>query len=216
MNLLQKLRIDLTKPLLVIGAGEAELEWLSAAQVITKPDVIKMPPLQVFLFVKDKKTLDKEFGKLIMYILPDTLLWIAYPKKSGSIPSDLVRDAGWESVFSSDWQPVTGVALNEDWSTLRFRHRSLIKTMKRIVPMEERSAEGVDYINREVALPEDVTEAMKDHKDLESFFYSLSFTHQKEHAEAIATAKKPETRARRIKKMIEMLTLMKQEKQKKK
>lgn len=215
MNLLQKLKIDLAKPVLVIGAGETELELLSEAQLITRPDTA-VPSSQIFLLVKDRKTLDKEFAKLITYILPDTLLWIAYPKKSGSIPSDLVRDEGWEAVFSSDWQPVTSVSFNEDWSTLRFRHQSLIKTMKRTVPMEERHTEGVDYINRVVTLPEDATEAMKNDKDLERFFYSLSFTHKKEHIEAIVAAKKPETRTRRIEKMIETLTRMKQEKQKRK
>jgi len=54
---------------------------------------------------------------------------------------------------------------------------------------------------------------MKPHKGLEDFFYSMSFTHKREYVEAIVDAKKPETRQRRIEKMIEMVTALKEKKE---
>jgi hypothetical protein len=58
-------------------------------------------------------------------------LWLAYPKKSGAIASDLTRDHGWEPIAALGLLAVTQVAIDKDWSALRFRHRGEIKVLKR-------------------------------------------------------------------------------------
>ena len=58
-------------------------------------------------------------------------LWLAYPKKSGAIRSDLSRDQGWEVLAPHDLLPVTQVALDTTWSALRFRYRDEIRTLTR-------------------------------------------------------------------------------------
>ena len=58
-------------------------------------------------------------------------LWIAYPKKSGSIRSDLTRDHGWEPIAALGLLAVTQVAIDADWSALRFRLREEIKILRR-------------------------------------------------------------------------------------
>jgi hypothetical protein len=58
-------------------------------------------------------------------------LWLAYPKKSGPIRTDISRDKGWEALASLDLLPVTQVALDETWSALRFRYRDEIRTLTR-------------------------------------------------------------------------------------
>lgn len=58
-------------------------------------------------------------------------LWMAYPKLSGSIRSDINRDKGWDPLLVRDFLPVTLIAINADWSALRFRHRTEIKTLTR-------------------------------------------------------------------------------------
>lgn len=62
----------------------------------------------------------------------------------------------------------------------------------------------LDSAPRTVELPEDAAAALAKAK-LRKAFDALSFTHQKEHVRAIVEAKKPETRAKRIASMIEML-----------
>lgn len=62
----------------------------------------------------------------------------------------------------------------------------------------------LDTEKREVTPPEDFVKAMKRAKVFEQW-NALSYTHQREHVEAILDAKKPETRARRIEKALEML-----------
>lgn len=62
---------------------------------------------------------------------PGGHLWIAYPKKSGSLRSDLSRDHGWEPIAALGLLAVTQVALDQDWSALRFRYRGEIKKLTR-------------------------------------------------------------------------------------
>jgi hypothetical protein len=58
-------------------------------------------------------------------------LWLAYPKKSGAIRTDLSRDKGWAPLAARDLLPVTQVALDETWSALRFRYRDEIRVLTR-------------------------------------------------------------------------------------
>jgi hypothetical protein len=62
----------------------------------------------------------------------------------------------------------------------------------------------LDTDERVVTVPPDFAKALRKEKAW-SAWKSLSFTHQKEHVEAIEDAKKPETRARRIAKSVAMI-----------
>ncbi|HEY9178475.1 MAG TPA: YdeI/OmpD-associated family protein [Flavipsychrobacter sp.] len=171
---------------------------------------------QLVIFAENRKTLDEMIPKVMSKLTKDALLWIAYPKKTGTVPSDITRDSGWDTAFAAGYEPVTQVAVNEDWSALRFRSSEAIGPKLRDIPMEARQIEGVDFVKRTVTFPGDVLDALKPHKDLLALLNGMSFSHKKEYAEAIVTAKKPETRARRIEKMIETLRKYKTEKEKKK
>ena len=58
---------------------------------------------------------------------------------------------------------------------------------------------------RTVAPPKELAAAMAKDKKARAAWDALSFTHQREHAEAIESAKKPETRASRVQKALAML-----------
>lgn len=62
-----------------------------------------------------------------------------------------------------------------------------------------------DVEERSVAIPEDFAEAMKNHENALSNFGTLSFTAQKEFANWIVSAKRPETRLDRIRKAAVLL-----------
>jgi hypothetical protein len=214
MSVLDKLKIKTDQPLWLIDAPKEEKELF--ASVTIKTPSSKTSASQVVFFALNKKALDAKFGSIVERLADDATLWIAYPKKSGKIQSDLIRDEGWETVFKSELQGVSSVSINDDWTGMRFRKRDPNAQYKRAVPMEERKTEGVDYIKRTVKLPKDAVAAMKPYKGLEEFFYSMSFSHKREYMEAIADAKKPETRQRRIEKMVEIVSKLKAEKDLKK
>ncbi|HUP88270.1 MAG TPA: YdeI/OmpD-associated family protein [Longimicrobiales bacterium] len=62
----------------------------------------------------------------------------------------------------------------------------------------------LDEAPRVVEIPDDLRKALKKAK-LEAAFEKLSYTHRKEHVNAIVEAKQPATRERRIQKALEML-----------
>ncbi|MDB4969578.1 MAG: hypothetical protein JWN44_5267 [Myxococcales bacterium] len=53
--------------------------------------------------------------------------------------------------------------------------------------------------------PADLKKALAANKAARAAWETLSFTHPREHAEALLDAKKPDTRARRLAKTLEML-----------
>ncbi|TDD60454.1 DUF1905 domain-containing protein [Kribbella antibiotica] len=61
-----------------------------------------------------------------------------------------------------------------------------------------------DTAERTVDVPDDFAQALAD-ANLRQTFDALAFSHRREHVNAILDAKKPETRARRITKALEML-----------
>jgi hypothetical protein len=68
----------------------------------------------------------------------DGLLWFAYPKgTSKKYKCDFNRDTGWAVLGENGFEPVRAVAIDEDWSALRFRRVGFIKKMTRRFAMTE-------------------------------------------------------------------------------
>ena len=62
----------------------------------------------------------------------DAVVWFAYPKgTSKRFKSEINRDSGWNVLGAAGFEGVRMVAIDEDWSALRFRRAEFIKTMKR-------------------------------------------------------------------------------------
>ena len=120
--LLKKLGVKPGHRLLVLNAPDGYLDQLSPlpekAELATKG---KGPFDVVQLFVKNKAQVDRDAAKAMQAVKPRGLLWIAYPKKSSKIETDISRDVGWETMKKADWEGVAIVAIDETWSALRFR-----------------------------------------------------------------------------------------------
>jgi hypothetical protein len=64
----------------------------------------------------------------------DAILWFAYPKgTSKKYRCDFNRDTGWAKLGKAGFEPVRQVAIDEDWSALRFRRVDYIKNFQRDV-----------------------------------------------------------------------------------
>ena len=62
----------------------------------------------------------------------DGMVWFAYPKgTSKKYKSEINRDNGWQILGELGFEGVRGVAIDEDWSALRFRRVEFIKAMNR-------------------------------------------------------------------------------------
>ena len=71
-----------------------------------------------------------------------------------------------------------------------------------------------DLEKREVLIPEDVQNVLTEYTEAQSFFEKLSYTHRKEYINWITSAKREETRAKRVVVFIEKLLQKKKPDQK--
>ena len=78
-------------------------------------------------FVTEKSAVDRMSKALAAKATGDAVLWFAYPKgTSKRFKCDFNRDNGWDVIRAAGWDTVRQVAIDEDWSALRFRRREFI------------------------------------------------------------------------------------------
>jgi len=74
----------------------------------------------------------------------DAVVWVAYPKGSSKkYKCEFNRDTGWDGMGANGFEPVRQVAIDEDWSALRFRRVEHIGKMTRSFAMTEAGKEKV-------------------------------------------------------------------------
>ena len=49
------------------------------------------------------------------------VFWVAFPKGSSKVQTDLSRDRGWESLNDAGWQLVSLISIDATWSAARIR-----------------------------------------------------------------------------------------------
>jgi hypothetical protein len=83
-------------------------------------------------FVMTQKDVDSIGPQVAKKAKGDAIVWFAYPKGSSKkYKSQINRDNGWAVMGDAGFEPVRMVAIDEDWSAVRFRRVEFIKTMNR-------------------------------------------------------------------------------------
>lgn len=207
-TIVEKLRIQPGNKLWAIHPPDNFLRDLGKLPSGVKVDEKPGAADQVHWFVKTKAQLEKEMSKVMKALKPGMVVWAYYPKGSSGIQTDLNRDKGWDCLMAESdklsW--INLISFNDTWSVFGFRAKTEADKIKDAKPKAKR--EIFDWVNpetKEVKLPPDVKSAFQKNKKESAYFDSLSFTCKKEYLEWIVTAKKPETRLKRVSGMMEML-----------
>lgn len=78
-------------------------------------------------FVTKQAELDRVSKSLVAKADGDAVLWIAYPKGSSKrYTCEFNRDTGWGVLKDAGFDTVRMVAIDADWSALRFRRNEFI------------------------------------------------------------------------------------------
>ncbi|WP_078546645.1 DUF3052 domain-containing protein [Litchfieldia alkalitelluris] len=95
------------------------------------------------VFGTSNSELQKLSLKVITYVKEDGLLWLCYPKKTSKTykGSDCSRDQVAGLLSAEGYEPVRQIAIDEDWSALRFRKTENIKKMTRKFAVTEKGKE---------------------------------------------------------------------------
>ncbi len=83
----------------------------------------------IILFVKSISEVEHYTPIAMHNLMYDGVLWFCYPKKtSKKYSSEIDRDHGWKTLNDSGFHGIRLVAIDNDWSALRFRNIKYIKS----------------------------------------------------------------------------------------
>jgi hypothetical protein len=84
------------------------------------------------VFVTKQHEIDEIISMIYPKLKGDAILWFCYPKgTSKKYICDFNRDTGWSGLRKLELESVRQVAIDEDWSALRFRKIEFIKSITR-------------------------------------------------------------------------------------
>jgi hypothetical protein len=132
--LFKKLNLGGSDTLLVLNAPEsfdAELAQLEGITVLRKAASKRNVPFAIG-FAATQAECDLVSSTIVKATEGDSIVWVAYPKGSSKrFKCDFNRDTGWTVLGEAGFEPVRQVAIDEDWSALRFRRTEYIRSLTR-------------------------------------------------------------------------------------
>ncbi|MCU0708178.1 MAG: hypothetical protein MUF23_07800 [Pirellula sp.] len=132
--LFKKLNLGTCDTILVLNAPdsfEAELSQLEGIRVLRKATA-KTKTSFAIGFAMTQSECDRVSSTIAAATQGDSVVWIAYPKGSSKkYRCEFNRDTGWTVLGDAGFEPVRQVAIDEDWSALRFRRVEHIRSLTR-------------------------------------------------------------------------------------
>lgn len=128
-----KLNLKSQKDILVLNAPDSfEKELAGLKGVLVNRQIEKVKKFEFALaFATQRKEVARLSKVLAAKADGDAILWFAYPKgTSKRYKADFNRDDGWDELKKAGFDTVRAVAIDEDWSALRFRRVEFIKSAK--------------------------------------------------------------------------------------
>jgi len=129
-----KLNLKDQTEILVLNAPESfEPELASLENVKIRRNTQDVKEIAFSLaFVTRQKEVDTIANAVAKKAKGDALVWFAYPKGSSKkYKCEFNRDTGWAALGAAGFEGVRMVAIDEDWSAIRFRRVEFIQTMTR-------------------------------------------------------------------------------------
>lgn len=130
-SIFEKLNLKDHQEILVLNAPASFEPELAGLPVLTiHRGIESVPEIRFFLaFVTRKSEVDALGPQIAARAKGDALIWFAYPKgTSKNYTCDFNRDTGWNALHSAGFDTVRAVAIDADWSALRFRRVEYIKS----------------------------------------------------------------------------------------
>jgi hypothetical protein len=131
-TLFKKLNLGTHTRIQVLNAPPSFETELAALKDVTVARTASKPCGFGMAFVITEAERDGASRKLAAAAAGDAVLWMVYPKQTSKrYRCEFNRDSGWKTLAAAGFEPVRMVAVDEDWSALRFRRVEHIKVMTR-------------------------------------------------------------------------------------
>jgi hypothetical protein len=129
--LFRKLNYKNQPEIIVLNPPDSFLPEIDAMKEFARfPEFPGSPDRMQFLlaFVIQQSEVDKLSEELAPELRNDCVLWFAYPKQtSKKYKCGFNRDNGWQVLKTQGFEGVRMIAIDEDWSALRFRKQEMIR-----------------------------------------------------------------------------------------
>lgn len=207
-NILEKLQLKEEKNLLIQGLpSSVEKQFAKLAYNKNLTPLLKTRKIDfALIFAINQLQLNNILKEVFPALHSESKLWIAYPKTTSKIVSDLNRDASWEILSKNDYEAVRQVTLDHVWTAMRFKKLDQIPNRNRtFVEFKSANIKVDDFEKRLIALPIELDKLFGAHEEAREFFVSLSILNQKEYLSWIQGAKKEETKQKRLESTLEKL-----------
>ena len=133
--LFKKLNFTNQKAIFVFNSPESfetELHQMAPFAKIVKSVEETSEVEFAMIFAIKQEEVNSNFLKILPHLKGDAILWMCYPKGSSKkYKCEFNRDNGWEILGKNNLEPVRMIAIDEDWSALRFRKVNFVKNITR-------------------------------------------------------------------------------------
>ena len=120
LSIVEKLQLTEERNLLIQGLPssiEKQFAKLSFAKNVTP--LLKSRKIDwALVFAVNENQLNSILKEVLPALHDESKLWIAYPKTTSKIASDLNRDCSWSALTGCGYEGVAQVALDHVWSAL--------------------------------------------------------------------------------------------------
>lgn len=131
--LFTKLNLGSHRDILVVNSPDSfEPELAALTDVTIRRDPKRLTEIPFALVFVTTFAEIEAAAKWLPKAVGDAVIWFAYPKGSSKrYRCEFNRDTGWAALGTAGFEGVRLVAIDEDWSALRFRRTEYIKSLNR-------------------------------------------------------------------------------------
>ena len=150
LSIVEKLHLTEERNLLIQGLPssiEKQFAKLSFSKNVTP--LLKNRKIDwALVFAVNENQLNGILKDVIPALHEESKLWIAYPKATSKISSDLNRDCSWSALTESGYTGITEVILDHVWSALWWKKcdgKMALEIAQSLVPVEEELIELEEF-----------------------------------------------------------------------
>ena len=197
-NLLERLSYKDEKNILIQGLPsslEKQFQKLNFSKHVTP--LLKTKKIDfALLFSVTQSQLNKILNEVIPAFKDNVNFWIAFPKPSSKIVSDLNRDVSWDYLSSLSFEMYKQIDLDHVWGAYKFVKKGFEPELPPFVENNDLTDEIMeDY---KIPIPFELEKLFDRNEISKSFFISLTENEQKKFIDWIYKAKKKETQEKRV------------------
>jgi len=139
-TILEKLQLKNEKNILIQGLPssiEKQFSKLSFAKNLTP--LLRTRKIDFALvFAVSENQLNSILDDIMPALKGDSKLWVAYPKLTSKITTDLNREGSWNKLMTADYESIEQVSLDHVWHAVNFK-KSSVEIVEETISVKKKS-----------------------------------------------------------------------------